>query len=243
MGTIRTDWTARTHTAVERLTGDLSAIDVGTAIHLLRHFVDTLETPPDPLHGAALSTILMDVCGRVVHALHEQDPRQQCPCEAAIWSHVSRVSEWRDADPRPAFRHWLDVFFAELDTNHPADDALRAAQLIRRHPQRTWTLEALATAIEARPHALRRAFLTRFGMRLSSYVHLVRVARAVGLLRGSAKVETVATELGYKSKKDLYAALSRWANATPTQLRALSEAECHRLERELKKRYLISNRA
>lgn len=234
MGTIRTDWLASTDGAVERLTEDLATIDVRSSIFLLQHFVDTLDPPPDALHGAVLSTILMDACGRVVHALHEQNPPVKCGCEATIWSHVSRFAQWRDADPRVAFRDWLQLFFAGVEHDHPADIAVRVAQMIRREPNRSWTIDALAAAVDARPAILRREFMTRFGMRPSAYVHLARVMRAIALLRSTTKVETVAWDVGYKSKKDLYAALSRWAGSTPTELRALSDDECRWLERELR---------
>ncbi|MEO8071500.1 MAG: helix-turn-helix domain-containing protein, partial [Acidobacteriota bacterium] len=72
----------------------------------------------------------------------------------------------------------------------------------------------------------------------TAYVHLARVTRAVTLLRTTAKVESVAWDVGYRSKKDLYAALSRWAGSTPSELRALSDDECAWLERELRIRCL-----
>lgn len=238
MATIRSDWVTRTDAAVERLTDDLSTIDVRGSMGLLQLFVETLETPPDALHGAVLSTILIDVCGRIVHTLHEQNPPGRCTCEATIWSHVSRFAQWRDADPRIAFRDWLGVFFSALETEHPADAALRAAQAIRREPARSWTIDALADAAGVRPAALRREFHARFGMRPAAYVHLVRVTRAIAPLRTPGKVEAVAWDMGYRSKKDLYAALSRWADATPTEVRALSDDECAWLERELRIRCL-----
>lgn len=234
MAGIRSDWLARVDAEVERLTDDLAAIDVRSSLFLLREFLAALDTPPDALHGTVLSTVLMDVCGRIVHALHEQNPAVPCSCEAMIWSHVSRFTQWRDADPRTAFRAWLDVFFDGVNRNHPANSAVRAAQVIRDAPNRAWTLDALATAANARPAALRREFQARFGIRPIAYVHLARVTRAISLLRTPAKVEAVAWDLGYRSKKDLYAALSRWASSTPTEVRGLSDDESLWLERQLR---------
>lgn len=234
MVTIRPDWVARTEEAVERLTDDLSTIDVRDGVHRLLLFVDLLEAPPDAVHGAVLSTILIDVCSRVVQLLHEQNPPTRCSCDATIWSHVGRFGQWREPDPRIAFRDWVQVYFAGLGQSHPTDIAVRAAHAIRREPARSWTIDLLADAVGGKAAALRREFQARFGLRPSAYVHLVRVTRAISLLRGPTKVEAVAWEVGYKSKKDLYAALSRWADATPTELRALSDAECEWLERELR---------
>ncbi len=238
MGTIRSDWLGQADAAVDRLADDLSSIDVRESRFLLEHFITTLDAPPDALHGAVLATILMDACERIVHALHDQNPKVACACEATIWTHVSRFSKWRESDPRIAFTDWIDIFFAGIDKEHPADLAVRAAQVIRRDVRRGWTLEALAAAVESRPLALSRQFQQRFGMRPAAYVHLVRATRAIGLLRSSAKVQAVALDLGYRSKKDLYAALNRWADATPTQLRAQTAEESEWLERELKQRCL-----
>jgi AraC-like DNA-binding protein len=238
MATIRSEWLARLDDAVERFTDDLATIDVRSSRHLLQHFVDTLETPPDALHGAVLATILMDVCARVVQTLHDQDPPIHCDCDKAIWAHVSRVPHWRDDDPRPAFRHWALVFFETLEDSHPSDVAVRAAQALRREPQRAWTLGALCAAVDAKPAALSREFQARFGMRPTSYVHLARVTRAVAMLRSPATVEAVALDVGYKSKKDLYAALSRWAGRTPGEVRALSAQDSDALERSLKQQCL-----
>jgi methylphosphotriester-DNA--protein-cysteine methyltransferase len=126
------------------------------------------------------------------------------------------------------------VFFDALEQNHPADVAVRAAQALRREPQRSWTLVALAALVGARPATLSREFQARYGMRPASFLHLARVTRAVAMLRSPATVETIAHDLGYRSKKDLYAALNRWADRTPGDLRALSVEESLGLERSLK---------
>lgn len=234
MSSIRADWLARMEAAVESFSDDLTTIDVRDSIHLQHHFIDTLERPPDALHGAVISTMLMDVCGRIVHTLHEQNPRVVCTCDKDIWAHVGRDERWRSADPRPSFKEWIGIFFNNLETNHPTDMAVRVAQAIRREPQRIWTLDALAEVVATRPALLNRDFEARFGIRPIAYVHLVRTTRAIPLLRSPATVESVARDVGYRSKKDLYAALSRWADATPGQLRALSEERSTRLERQLK---------
>lgn len=238
MTEVRADWLTRADAAVERLTDDLATIDVRASSFLIHQFLESLEPPPDPLHSAALSTVLIDVCARIVQALHDQNPIVPCGCQTALWSHVGRFAQWRGNDPRVAFRDWLETFFAGIEREHPANSALRAARLVSREPSRAWTIETLAAAAGAKASTLRREFQERFGMRPSAYVHLVRVTRAVTLLRTAAKVESVAWDVGYRSKKDLYAALNRWAGSTPTELRALSDDECAWLERELRIRCL-----
>jgi AraC-like DNA-binding protein len=239
---METGWVARVDRVVEQLIDELAAVDVRCSSTLIRRFVDGMDPPPDRLHGAVLSTVLMDACARIVQRLHEQNPFMPCHCQATIWSHVGRLAAWRDQDPRAAFRDWLDVFYAGLEVSHPIDGALRAAQQIRRDPARAWTVETLAAAAAAKATTLRIQFHERYGVRPLQYVHLARVTAAVAMLRTDAKVESVAWDIGYRSKKDLYAALRRWAGLTPTELRALSDTESAWLERELRIRCLGSGR-
>ena len=69
-------------------------------------------------------------------------------------------------------------------------------------------------------------------------LRLVRATRAIPLFRTPQKVEAVAWDVGYRSKKDLYTALERWVGATPTELRELSADEGDWLERQLRTRCL-----
>ena len=234
MSGVGSQWVSRLDGMVERLTDDLTALDVRQSASAIQHFLEHVEAPPDTMHGAVLSSVLMDLCCRIVKALHAQNPPAPCRCESTIWSHIGRFNQWREQDPRAAFGDWVRSFFADLDTQHPPDSALAAAAAIRDDPTRTWTLDALAELVQTRPQVLRREFEIRYGMRPASYVQLTRVTRAIALLRTTAKVEAVAWDVGYKSKKDLYAALSRWADSTPTAIRALSAQESAWLERQLR---------
>lgn len=234
MAGVASQWVSRLDGMVEQLTDDLAAIDVRLSAATIQHFQDQLEAPPDTMHGAVLSSVLMDLCCRIVKALHAQNPPASCRCESTIWSHIGRFNQWREQDPRAAFSDWVRSFFADLDRQHPSDSALVVARAIRDDPARTWTLDALASLAQTKPQILRREFELRFGMRPAGYVQLTRVTRAIALLRTTAKVEAVAWEVGYKSKKDLYAALSRWADSTPTAIRALSAEESAWLERQLR---------
>ena len=115
--------------------------------------------------------------------------------------------------------------------------------MMRNDPMRAWTMRALAEAAGMPPARLRETFLEEFGMTPPSYLRLVRAARAVALLGTTSKVEAAAWDVGYRSKKDLYAVLRRWVGATPSELRALSPDERNWLERQLRVRCLHGTRA
>ena len=115
-----------------------------------------------------------------------------------------------------------------------------AAALIRADPGKAWTLQQLAISSGAPQGRLSRQFKKVFGVRPAAYVHLVRISQAVALFRTSAKVEAIARDVGYRSKKDFYAALKRWVGLTPAELRELNDEESRWLVRTLRQRCLPS---
>ena len=88
--------------------------------------------------------------------------------------------------------------------------AQEAAALIRADPATPGRYSSLRQQRLTPQGRLSRQFKKVFGVRPAAYVHLVRVSQAVALFRTSAKVEAIARDVGYRSKKDFYAALKRW---------------------------------
>lgn len=240
---IHTTWLSRTQTIVERLHEDLTAADPGEVAELLRRFHSTIEPAPDRVHGAVLSIALTDICRRTVLILHDDREAKPCSCYQAGWLRSGALADWDGGDPRQAFLDWTSEFLSHFEREHPRTRTARAAALIRADPAKIWKLNDLARAVDCRPLRLSREFVTRFGLRPSAYLHLVRTARAVALLRTPSKVESIAWEVGYRSKKDLYAALKRWVGRTPTELRALSDQERDWLERQLREQCVRGSRA
>jgi AraC-like DNA-binding protein len=238
MAEIEVQWLARTEAAVARLYGDLDAVDPADVLPLLEHFVDGIDAPPDRPHNAALSLILINVCVRVVAVVHDRETWPGCRCHTISWSGVGELTKWNVGDARLAFRKWATAFLEQVQREHPASPGVRAAALIRADPLKAWTLKALAQCVGTRPVRLRHDFHRRFDMRVSAYLHLVRAARALPLFRTAVKVEAVAWEVGYRSKKDLYAALRRWVGSTPGELRALTDEELRWLQSQLRTQYV-----
>lgn len=234
MAEIEVEWVARTHAAVARVSDDLDAVDPVDVSPLVERFVDGIDAPPDPLHNAVLSLILIDVCARVVAAVYDRETWSGCTCHTITWSGVHPFTKWNEDDARLAFRQWATAFLSHVRRAHRASPSVRAAAIIRANPLISWTLKALAERVGTRPVRLRQEFQRRFDMRVSAYLQLVRAARALPLFRTASKVEVVAWEVGYRSKKDLYAALRRWVGATPGELRSLTDEEHRWLQSQLR---------
>jgi AraC-like DNA-binding protein len=205
---------------------------------ILRRDLNRFQAAPDHCHNALLRITLIDLASHIVRAVHLDHRSDVCSCHASAWELLSFLTRVDDADPRSAFLQWAEGFLAHVRHEHPPTPAQQAAALIRADPGQVWTLRELARAVETPPGQLSRHFDKRFGLRPSAYIHLVRVSRAVGLFRTAAKVEAIATEVGYRSKKDFYAALKRWVGLSPTELRGLQSDESLWLERELRRRSL-----
>lgn len=205
---------------------------------IVRRSIDRIEAPPDPSCHSRLRLMLVDLCGTIVRAIHACDV--PCSCQAASWKHLSIVTRLDDCDPRTAFRNWAELFVTHVTARHPATAAQEAAALIRADPGKAWTLQQLASASGTLHGRLSRQFKKVFGVRPAAYVHLVRITQAVALFRTSAKVEAIAREVGYRSKKDFYAALKRWVGLAPAELRELNDEESRGLVRTLRQRCLPS---
>ncbi len=204
--------------------------EAATAARLL---CTNLPEPRDAMQAAALSTRLLIVCARVVDAAHVSVPSRPCGCHMHGWSFARSTTNACVADVRALFCSWLDTFLAAVALEHPQSACGRAADLIRSDPMKAWRVAELAGATGEHPATLRGAFSARYGMRVADYIQLVRATRAVSLFSTATKVEAVAWEVGYRSKKDLYAALARWVGATPTEIRRLSTDERTWLEGQL----------
>lgn len=231
------DWALRTEAVIRAIADDFTLADMPDFLPLVRRSIDRIEAPPDASRRVQLRLMLVDLCGPIVRAIHPRD-RTSCSCHAAAWDYLPIVTRLDECDPRTAFRNWLELFLTDVAANHPPTAAQEAASLIRSDPGRAWTLQELAQTIGAQQGRLSRQFTKVFGLRPAAYVHLVRVSRAVGFFRTSAKVEAIARDVGYRSKKDFYAALKRWVGLTPAELRELNNEESSWLVRELRQRCL-----
>lgn len=82
------------------------------------------------------------------------------------------------------------------------------------------TLKSLGRHFGVTPRALSAAFLKRFGKGVRQYLTELRVRHGLTLVRSGTKIEAVAYDVGYKSKKDFYRAVRMVTGVTPGSLRA-----------------------
>ena len=140
-----------------------------------------------------------------------------------------------------AFHGWIVAFFTELDRTHPSTVAGRVAQLLNHDYKTRWSVPALGRRFRVPPTVLSRAFKQEFGLSIHAYQELVRLAMAMGDLRGD-KVEAVALQVGYHSKKDFYRAFKQVTGITVTDFRSLTPDHARQIRERVQFKVLRPSR-
>jgi AraC-like DNA-binding protein len=111
------------------------------------------------------------------------------------------------------------------DAKAPIDDAAIASQVrrvVEESFNRSVTASRLASAVGTTPGEAARAFERTYGQSLRAFVADVRYAHARQLLLTTElKISAVATEVGFRSPKDLYRLVKARTGLTPARLRRM----------------------
>jgi AraC-like DNA-binding protein len=137
-------------------------------------------------------------------------------------------------NPGWAVRQWLKAYEAGLAHAHRDELVVRAKRRLAVRLAEPLTVRALARELGCSVAVLQRRFTGEPGDTPTQYRRRQRAGAAIGLLRGSdLKIEAVARDAGWKSKKDLYRALDEFAGLSPAAVRALSHTEAALLVRRV----------
>ncbi|HEY3884698.1 MAG TPA: helix-turn-helix domain-containing protein [Vicinamibacterales bacterium] len=198
---------------------------------------------PVSLPGAmiARSALLTftDHFGREHHrAFHSTLNARPCgfdPCVVGVDVHID-ATNWDAFDPRAIVTRWARDLQKLFAAAHGPDFVTLARERLRPTPigprnagdvlRREQTISQMACEIGCSPPTLRRHFAIATGGHLVAYRTTERVVAAIELLRTTDwKIEVIARAVGWKSKKNLYAAFAVLVEATPGTVRRMSEAE------------------
>ncbi len=109
---------------------------------------------------------------------------------------------------------------APLDLTMPRDPrALKAAEILRREPGETGSLDRIARASGASKRTLERRFRAETGMGLGRWRQQLRLLHALRLLAEGEAVTTVALEAGYRSTSAFISMFKKAVGSTPFQYR------------------------
>jgi AraC-like DNA-binding protein len=202
----------------ERIPMEFDIVEAASA------FVEHLPDARCPGEDLFLRGMLLNVAYRWGESLHNdlhRTDRMACGFDAT--STLRALLSSARGNEKRGFLEWAQRFRTELYRVHPVSPARRAAVLVRERTGIRLDAAGLATMLGVSPRHLRRAFVATFGVPLPEYVRRARVLRALEAMAAEPrKVESVALDVGYRSKKDFYRAFRQLAGMTPTAFMKLA---------------------
>ena len=115
-----------------------------------------------------------------------------------------------------------DVTFRQRSAKIPRQIDIAKIVLLT-HPEKNWSLAALASSLDCSPYYLTRCFKEYVGMPLHRYQLQTRLAKAIDLLLDSNQdLMTIALNLGFSSHSHFTASFRQLLGFTPNRLREIA---------------------
>ena len=172
----------------------------------------------------AVERQLSRFCEQVVTHLHRRIHGHAAgtPCAFEPARHSFDAESVRSGQVDAAFAAWLSLVIGGLRASRPRGVAARTRRRLGgRHA--VPKVRDLAAEFGCSAALLRRRFAEESGESLASYRLRSKVLAAIRLLRTTTlKIEAIAREVGWRSKKDLYYQMKRATGLTPAQVRRLT---------------------
>lgn len=210
---------------------------------VLEQLADLFRDVPNPTsHVEALAAVglLVDFTWQAGDRIHRRvcdRGTPSCSFDAARFVAACRIdaqapSSWNASS---AMRRWYrDYAEALLDAHAGALLCGRAQERVRALLSGPATIGDVARELGCSVPVLYRRMKRHCGESPRQYRTRTRVVQAIDHLRGTAwSVESIALDVGWKSKKDLFRAFSQLVGLTPTAFRRLSEHDARVLRSRL----------
>ncbi len=223
------EWTSSVVAHCQRFAGEIVGTEPGEARHRVEALAVSLGTPPTRTHNLILAPLLLETAFRISDHLH-RGFSSTCACRHIGAATIRSFLNWREHHATQAFARWAEEFFGHYERYHPTTASSQLARLIREQPDRSWTIASLSKAANVPPRGLARAFRREYGSNVRTYMHLCRIDAVLERVSPDVKIEAIALEVGYRSRKDFYRVLRQLLQTTPALLRRLSPAD-HLAER------------
>lgn len=187
-----------------------------------------------------LQAVLLDLGLRLVRHPHShENVSVLCPC--AVESGQALMQFWNGLrrDVLQDFAVWMATFVETYNCTHPPTLAEQAARVIRHGASERMGAARVAQKCACTVPTLRHAFRRRYGVSLREYQRIARVTCAVPHVRSGVKIEAVALEAGYRSKKDFYKVFKQVTGLTPVQFRNLPSSRAVQLVSDARGRLVL----
>ena len=190
-------------------------------------FLEQLAPPVTPVERLVQRGLLLEVAVQFGHAahttFHRQHPDDEPSAERCAFLPAIAVEGWpRDlaTSPAEAFRRWSRRYADAFRDTHPLSCAREAEEYLKQHFRSPVSALNISEQLSCPGAFLRRTFKQLTGKSLLEYQSELRLRAALKLLSESdLKMEAIAGEVGYRSKKDLYRVVQTHLACTPLEYR------------------------
>jgi AraC-like DNA-binding protein len=187
-------------------------------------FANNLPPPLSEIEATLLRGRLVDLCLRWGDSHHRRYhhangvPFEMCGMRA----NDVAAEAWRERS-LPAsrlFAIWAEEYLRHFSHHHPLDAINELIEELDRNPVDHTIVCRVAQERGVTERSLRANFSKVAGMTVRAYQTRRRVAKAISLLENTRdKVQSVANEVGWASRKDLIRAVRSATGSTPAQIR------------------------
>jgi AraC-like DNA-binding protein len=202
---------------------------------LFSEWLSRVADPQSHVEVVMLRGMLLDLTlrwGEAEHRAHRgrvpSDDCQFVPSEIA-------AEAWRDRrmPPKKAFERWAELYLRGLGGADPSFQVTELRRHLNFNFSRPSLIKDFAAQYSASPRRLQQDFRRLTGCTIQDYVTKKRLGVAINLLQNTdEKVEWIASEVGWASRKNLNRALTRHGRKSPaeerrTHVERRSEANGH----------------
>jgi len=224
---VRSDWLSETVRECQGLLNNSLRAGPHELPALAGAFLDRLAEPRTPVERLVQRGLLLEVAvqfGHAAHvAFHRDHPGAALAIGACGFLPSAAVEGWpRDLakSPAEAFRRWAGRYATAFRAAHRLSCAREAEHYMAQHFRSPIAAPALARRLDCSTVFLRRTFKEHTGRTLLEYQSELRLRMALRLLAETElKMEAIAREVGYSSKKDLYRVVQAHLHCTPLEYR------------------------
>jgi methylphosphotriester-DNA--protein-cysteine methyltransferase len=221
--TIRPTWMASLIQSEQTLFDRLRSLNRSEARGAVSLFTHQLQAPRGDEERRVLRGVLLEVavhCTATLHAdLHHGSARG---CDLGSEVLLGEIARCRPEAAVASFEHWQRAFWRALEHSHPPTLASSVGALVTREYRQRWSLSRLAHHFSTTPSRIRKAFEKRFGRSVLEHQRMARVLASLEAVR-SQKVDAVALDVGYRSRKNYYRAFRKLMGTTLREYRTLPE--------------------
>jgi len=222
-GEVRLEWWNAAARELQVAAGAIALAADGAGLHTaVSQCVAAIPKPETAPERLLLRGVCLEFALRVGLSFHRRfHGGQEAACQFDVTSSVAWVLNADPSGPLQSLETWAGSYATEFSRCHPLSAVDRAATLLMKDHGRRWDDRALAAHVGVTPSHLRRSFRRRYGMSPRDFHMNARTIAALGAIR-THKVEAVALQVGFRSKKNLYRRVRSLTGVTPAAFRLLS---------------------